>query len=304
MRILALGAGAVGGYFGGRLAQSGADVTFLVRPARAEKLRSRGLVIRSPKGDAELKVKVVTADEPIAPYDLVLLSCKAYDLESAVKAIKPAVGERTVILPVLNGMRHLDALDAAFGKERVLGGVAQIGATLGPEGEIRHLNPLETLRFGARAASQDDACARFEPIIKRAAFDGARSHEIMQEMWEKWVFLATLAGATCLFQGSVGEIMATSHGEELMRVLLDECAAVAAGAGFAARAEAREKALRTLTERGSKMTASMMRDFASGARIESDAIIGDMLNRAMGKGLPSVILKVVNTRLQVYEALK
>ena len=126
MRILVLGAGGVGGYFGGRLAASGADVTFLVRERRAAQLAARGLVIESPLGDATVPSPqtVISAAPGGAPFDVVLLTCKAYDLASAIESIAPFVGPQSAVLPLLNGMAHLDALEARFGRARLLGGVA------------------------------------------------------------------------------------------------------------------------------------------------------------------------------------
>jgi len=151
MRTLIVGAGATGGYYGARLAEAGADVTFLVRPARAAKLAADGLNVRSPLGDLHLPdPPTVTADKLAGAgrFDLILLSCKAYDLDSAVADLAPAVGPDTAILPVLNGMSHLDVLDARFGAERVLGGSCAIAATLAPDGEIRHMSELCSITYG------------------------------------------------------------------------------------------------------------------------------------------------------------
>jgi len=131
MRVLVVGAGAIGGYFGGRMLQAGRDITFLVRPRRAAELASAGLVIKSPNGDVTLKnPPTVQADAIKNKFDVVLLSCKAYDLTDAIKSFAPAVGPQTSIIPLLNGMLHLDVLDREFGRERVLGGLCAIAATL------------------------------------------------------------------------------------------------------------------------------------------------------------------------------
>ena len=129
-KILVLGAGGVGGYFGGRLAQSGAHVTFLVRPARREQLQRDGLRIVSPLGDLTLPVRTVVADELSAGYDLVILTCKAYDLDSSMDAIAPAVQGSCTVLPLLNGLVHLERLDERFGRAQVLGGSCAIDVTL------------------------------------------------------------------------------------------------------------------------------------------------------------------------------
>src|SRR5260221_8787423 len=151
MRILVLGAGAVGGYFGGRLAEAGKDVTFLVRGPRAAALNQHGLKVESPLGDFQVPVKVATADRVGGPYDLVILTAKHYDLDAAIDAIRPGAGAETAVLPLLNGLVHLDTLDAAFGAERVLGGVAYVGAVLEADGSIRHVNRLSGIAFGERS---------------------------------------------------------------------------------------------------------------------------------------------------------
>ena len=152
MRILVLGAGAIGGYFGGRLAEAGADVTFLVRPQRQRRLAEQGLVVKSPAGDIAPKVQTVLAGGIQAPYDVVLLTCKAYDLETALEAIAPAMGPKSVIIPMLNGLLHLDTLTRRFGRERVMGGGCYIGAMLSPEGYVIQMGDLHVLTFGEAAA--------------------------------------------------------------------------------------------------------------------------------------------------------
>src|SRR3954468_6029865 len=151
MRILVVGAGAIGGYFGGRMLQHGADVTFLVRPKRAAELADAGLVIKSPLGDVTLKnPPTLQAGSLTEAFDVVLLGCKAFDLEDAIKSLAPAVGPNTAIIPLLNGMRHLDTLDQQFGHERVLGGLCAIAVMLNEQREVIHLQPLQSLTFGER----------------------------------------------------------------------------------------------------------------------------------------------------------
>ncbi|MGH7210478.1 MAG: 2-dehydropantoate 2-reductase N-terminal domain-containing protein, partial [Acetobacteraceae bacterium] len=200
MRILVLGAGGIGGYFGGRLAEAGADVTFLVRPGRAAQLARDGLVVRSPAGDISRKVRTIGADGLAGDgrHDAVLLTCKAYDLEPAIASITPAMKNGAAVVPMLNGMRHLDRLDAAFGRASVLGGLCQIAATLTPEGEVRHLNTLHLMIVGPRTASQEGVSAAFAAAAAPAKFDFRASDVIAQDMWEKWVLLTTLGGMTCL----------------------------------------------------------------------------------------------------------
>ena len=194
MRILVVGAGAIGGYFGGRMLQAGRDVTFLVRPKRAAELADAGLVIKSPLGDVTLKnPPTVQADKLTEKFDVVLLSCKAFDLDDAIKSFAPAVGPQTSIIPLLNGMLHLDVLDKKFGRERVLGGLCAIAVTLNEKREVVHLQPMQSLNFGERDGKMSDRVRAIAEVMAAGNFGAVASEHIMQDMWEKWVFLASLA---------------------------------------------------------------------------------------------------------------
>ncbi|MBI4195611.1 MAG: 2-dehydropantoate 2-reductase [Betaproteobacteria bacterium] len=301
MKILVLGAGGIGGYFGGRLAQAGADVTFLVRPARAAKLAQSGLVIRSPAGDARLPVATVTETDLRPVYDLAILACKAYDLDVAGAALAPAVGPHTAILPMLNGLRHIDELAGRFGAVRVLGGLAHIAVTLTPDGEIHHLGNFHLLAFGERSGGRSPRCEAFSEICAEANFASRLSDNINLELWEKFVFLATLAGMTCLMRANVGAIMRADDGEALTRDMLEECRRVAAVSGHPPRPDVLAGYSATLTERGSKLTASVLRDIERGARIEGEHIVGDMLRRARALGIVTPLLRAALAHLQAYE---
>jgi 2-dehydropantoate 2-reductase len=299
MRVLVLGAGGTGGYFGGRLFEAGRDVTFLVRPRRAEQLRSDGLVLKSPHGDACLRPKVITSVD--GAFDLVLLSNKAYDLEPAMDAIAPAVESGAAVLPLLNGMRHLDALDDRFGREKVLGGWCAVSTTLDRDGTVHQLTQAQTLKFGERDGSQSARIAAIEELMRGANFDGRATGQIVQEMWDKWVGLSTLAGMTCLMRASVGDIMEAPGGEDLILKLFDEGRQVAATYGFAVPGEAEQRMRVVLTERGSAFTASMLRDMESGGRIEADHVLGDLLARAREKGIETPLLGIAYCHLKSYE---
>lgn len=307
MRTLIVGAGATGGYYGARLAEAGADVTFLVRPARAAKLAADGLNVRSPLGDLHLPdPPTVTADRLVEAgrFDLILLSCKAYDLDSAISDLAPAVGADTAILPVLNGMSHLDALDARFGAERVLGGSCAIAATVAPDGAIRHMSELCSITYGERDGSRSARIEAVDAMMRGLKFQPRLSDVILQEMWEKWVFLATLAGATTLMRAAVGDIVAASEGTALIEALHAECTIVAASSGFEPRAIVAERARAQLTAAGSTFTASMLRDIESKGRIEADHVIGDLIARGQ-RLAPEVsfpVLTAVYTGLKAYEA--
>jgi 2-dehydropantoate 2-reductase len=302
MRILVVGAGAIGGYFGGRMLQAGADVTFLVRPKRAAELAAAGLVIKSPLGDVTLKnPPAVQADKLAEQFDVVLLSCKAFDLDDAITSFAPAVGPDTAILPLLNGMRHLDTLDARFGRQRVLGGLCAIAVTLNEKREVVHLQPLQSLTLGERDGKSSKRVRAIAEVMEKGNFGSKASDDIIQEMWEKWVFLASLAASTCLMRASVGAILAAPGGKDFVLGMLDECSAVAAAEGHAPRAAFLERIRGMLTAEGSPMTASMFRDIEAGAPVEADHIIGDLVARADTAKVPVPKLRAAYTHLKAYE---
>ena len=308
MRTLVLGAGAIGGYFGGRLLEAGRDVSFLVRPARAAALARSGLRIRSPVGDATLPAPpTVVAAELHERFDLVLLTAKAYDLEDAIESFAPAVGGGTAILPLLNGVRHLDVLDARFGVDHMLGGQCVIAATLNADQEIVHLNDRHALSFGERDGSMSDRVTCIAQLMAGARFESRASTEIVLEMWEKWVFLASLAACTCLMRAPVGVIASVPGGVDLALGLLGECVRIAAAEGHPVRPALVERARAMLTDTSSTLTASMLRDMERNAAIEADHVIGDLLARARRHGLTDAdvpLLTIVYARLSVYERIR
>ncbi len=306
MRVLVLGAGGTGGYFGGRLAQGGADVTFLVRPARAALLRERGLRIRSPLGDADLQVATLTAGELAdaaarQPFDLVLLSCKAYDLESALEPLVPAMEAGATLMPILNGLLHYNVLDARFGRERVLGGLCFISATLGGDGSIVHLGRPASITFGERDGGGSARVDGFAALCAQAGIDHRASTDIGQEQWIKFSFLAALAAGTCLMRASIGDIVAGEGGAAFMAALHEECLAVAAAEGQPVPEKARTIARASLVQEGSEVKASMLRDLEAGNRVEAAHIVGDMWHRARGHGQHAPLLHAAWLHLQAYQ---
>lgn len=300
MRTLVVGVGGIGGYFGGRLAESGRDVTFLVRPRRAAQLAKTGLVIKSPLGDYHNpSPKLVTTQTLDGPYDLILLSCKAYDLADAMDSFAAAVGPNSMILPLLNGMDHLNALDARFGADRVFGGLCQISVALDAEGRILHFNKIHNLVFGDRADSLSQRAESFAPDVMGAGFNARMSAAIDQEMWEKWVFIATCAGITCLMRSAIGDVIKAGGGATILS-LFDECAAIAARQGHAPGEPFLSQSRKMLADETSTLMASMLRDVENGNRTEGDHILAALLRRdSMPDASP--LLGVASLHLKAYE---
>ena len=302
MKMLILGAGGTGGYFGGRLAQGGADVTFLVREKRAQQLATNGLIVETLKDKFTLPVKIVLAANVKPEYDIVILSCKAYDLDSSIAAITPAMGPNTAIVPLLNGMSHLDTLDAAFGKQRVMGGACQIAASITKDGIVKSLAEMQSIIWGARDPAHAECATALGNAFAKTVVDWKVSDNIMQDMWEKVTFLSTLAGMTCLMRGSVGDILAAPDGQKLLQRYIDSCIAIATKEGYPPRASVSERYQKVIKTTGSPLTASMLRDLESDGAVEADHIVGFMLGKARAHGVDDTMLTVAYTHLKAYEA--
>jgi len=302
MKVLMLGAGATGGYFGGRMLEAGRDVSFLVREHRAAQLRGNGLVVRSPQGDLRLKPRVLISGHVHETFDLVILACKAYDLETAMTAIAPAVGPQTAVLPLLNGLRHFELLDERFGADQVLRGLCSIAARLDSDGAIEHMSEMHALRFGEIDDRRTPRVEAIDALMQGCKFDGRSSFSIQQAVWEKWVMLASLAGMTCLMHANVGQIVVAPEGRQLMLDTIDECASIAAAHGYAPRQHVLDGTRSILTEPGSRAKASMLRDLEQGGKVEADHILGDLIARGAAHGIAAPLLRAAHASLKIHEA--
>jgi 2-dehydropantoate 2-reductase len=303
VKILILGAGAVGGYWGARLHQAGIDVTFLLREKRAETVKKNGLVVKSAKsGDAVLPVKVVTKASDGGPYDVIILACKGYDLGPAMDSIAPAISGNTTIVPILNGHIHFATLDARFGKEKVAGGLARISGMLGPNGEILH-SGASGVSFGERDGKQPrPQLVELDQACKKAGIEGGLNANINQDLWDKWLMLGSIAGMCSAMRGTIGDMMASDDGEAIMSEILEECRKVATAEGYPPSDKAFAGVKASLTQKGGKSVASILGDMEKGGAVEARSIVGDMLMRARKAGLSAPNLRFAYAHLQAYEA--
>lgn len=303
MRILVVGAGATGGYFGGRLAQAGRDVTFLVREGRARTLRERGLRIVGP-GEERIAIEpqLVTAGEISGAYDLVLLTVKESGLRAALDDVAPAIGPGTRIMPFLNGMRHIDLLVDRFGEEAVLGGVAVVIAELDENGDVLVSGGPGALTYGARGGRPDSRVAEVHKALSGAGFGAAWSDAIDVAMWSKWVFIASIGAVNVLGRGTVGEVATAPGGSALAETAVAEAAAVAREAGFPAHDEDLERCRAMVTDRTSSGTSSLFRDLTAGFPVEAEQIFGDLVARAAKLGVAVPLLDAVTVQLRVHNA--
>jgi 2-dehydropantoate 2-reductase len=304
MRTLVIGAGAVGGYFGGRLAEAGRDITFLVRPTRKAQLERTGLqIIDKAYGDATLQPKLILAkDLPDQTFDLILVSTKAYSLAAAIEDFAPAVGPETIILPLLNGMAHMDTLDARFGQDRVIGGYVQIIGDMDTEGRILSLGKLHDLNFGERDKSVTPRIQALAALMQGAIIEANLKPDIMAAMWQKWTLLAAMGAITCLLRGSVGAVAAAPGGPETAHAIIAECSAIAAANGYPPDPGFHTIMTQRLTEPGSALTASMYRDLQRGSPVEAGHILGDLLARGRAHNIDAPLTRAAFAQLSIYTA--
>jgi 2-dehydropantoate 2-reductase len=302
MRVLIVGAGAVGGYFGARLAQAGRDITFLVRPARAESLRRDGLRITGASGEFSVQPKLVSHPGVLGgPYDLIFLSVKAYALTQAIEDFGPALGPQSVILPMLNGMAHMDVLTTRFGAQRVIGGDCRVSVQLDRNGAIRQLADFQQIRYGELDASLTPRIRAVDALMQGIGFDAAISGHILQEMWEKWVQLAGLGAATCLLRGTIGDIVAVPGGADITLGIIKECAAIATACGYPPSPAFAAANTAVMTTSGSPLASSMYRDLNAGSPVEVEQILGDLIGRAKVHGINVPLLEAATAALRIYQ---
>ncbi|MEX0167977.1 ketopantoate reductase family protein [Streptomyces sp. LMG1-1-1.1] len=301
MKILVVGAGATGGYFGAFLARAGEDVTFLVRPGRAAALRARGLRVVGRDEEWVLTPRLVTADELDGPYDLVLLSVKSTGLDRAIEDIAPAVGPDTAVVPLLNGLAHIDALNARFGGSAVLGGVAKVVTTLDDDGDIRRLAPLAHLAFGEQDGTVSPRVEKIRAVLDGAGIDAPVPERVITAMWHKWVFITTFGAVTSLMRGSVGDVYDVPGGPALGPAVLDEASAVAAAAGHPVPEAERAATLAVVSVPGSPMVPSLYRDLVAGRPTEVEHLFGDLTSRARALGVATPLLDLATLHLRVHQ---
>ncbi|KKB34189.1 ketopantoate reductase family protein [Bacillus thermotolerans] len=301
MKILMVGAGAVGGYFGGRLLENGADVTFLVREKRRGQLEQTGLNIDSVHGNISLTPRLLTAGESNEPFDLVIISVKAYHLSGVIEDIRPHVAKGTTVLPLLNGTAHVRQLIEAFGEAAVIGGLCFIETTLDEEGTIIQKSPVHRLTYGERTRE-------LTPRIKKlqALFDGAKasfvlSDHINRDMWHKYLFITAMSGLTSLMAAPIGPIRGMEAGQRTIEAFLQELASIMRKAGAPIEEDIIERHLRTMNEMDEEMKSSMQRDMEKLLPIEADHLQGYLLGKARKMDLSAPILETVYTKLALYE---
>ncbi|MDQ4484639.1 2-dehydropantoate 2-reductase [Bacillus cereus] len=303
MRILVLGAGGVGGFFGGRLVEKGEDVTFLVRSKRKKQLEERGLVIRSVNGDFSFQPKLITKEDRTAPFDVILFSTKAYHLNEAIQDLKPFVGESTVIIPLLNGIAHLSLLQKEFGEEKVIGGLCFIETTLNDEGEIVQTSAANRLMFGEMKSQHAEKIKHISKAFAGTKSSFVLSENITQDMWHKYLFITVMSGVTTLMRAPIGPIRESEGGHDFIRNLFEECVQIMRCIGAPVKDDITEEHMKTIDKISYDMKSSMQRDMEKGSSIEGTHLQGYLLDVAKQFSIEAPLLGVVYQNLKVYEEM-
>jgi 2-dehydropantoate 2-reductase len=301
MNITILGAGALGGYFGGRLVENGAHVTFLVRPARKALLDAHGLRIESPLGSTTLRVESRTAQTITPDADLVLLTCKAYDLDAAIESIKPAMAAHTAVLPILNGLAHIDRLITVFGQDRIIGGLAKIQATLGQDGTILHLNDWNEIIFGELDGRVSGRVTALHALFAKPKVNAQIATDMRMELWKKLVHLSTVAAVTTLTRQSLGVVNMAADGRWLIETTLESAAKIAAAEGYAMSDAYMAGYRKTFAGAGNAYKASMLRDMEKGGRAEGEHILGFMRDLAAKHAIDASVFRIAAANVQAYD---
>ncbi|MBU8880456.1 ketopantoate reductase family protein [Bacillus sp. FJAT-29790] len=301
MRILVIGAGAIGGYFGGRLLEKGEDVTFLVREKRKRQLNRDGLIVESIHGDIKLKPKTLLTGEEADPFDVILLSTKAYHLQDAIESIRPYVSENTLILPLLNGIAHVNELIETFGEEQVLGGLCFIETTLDENGKVVQTSPIHDFVFGERNRKKTERILKLMDVFSGTKANFRLSENIEQEMWHKYLFISTLSGVTSLFRSPIGPIRDLEFGFQTIQRVLHEATEIMRAIGAPIMDQIEGVQMNKLKEIGYDMKSSLQRDMEKQLPIEAEHFFGYLLEQAQAKRIKAPTLETVYANLKIYE---
>lgn len=302
MRILVVGAGAIGGYFGGRLIDKGEDVTFLVREKRKQQLDQFGLIIESIHGNLQIQPKTLLSGQSADPFDVILLSTKAYHLQGAIKSVKPYVSENTMILPLLNGIAHINELKSAFGEKAVIGGLCSVETTLSENGKVLQTSSMHDFIFGEFTGETTDRILRLQEAFSRTKANFHLTQKIDQAMWHKYLFISTLSGVTTLFRSPIGPIRDQKLGIQTIQKLLREVGTVMRSIQAPLAENIEVVQCEKIEQLGYKMKSSLQRDMEKGLKTEADHFFGFLLEIAEKQQLSTPLIRTIYANLKIYES--
>jgi len=302
MKILVLGAGATGGYFGGRLLEKGEDVTFLVREKREKQLKKDGLVIKSIHGDVSLKpTTILSGKSEDLPFDIVFVATKAYHLQEAMEAVDSFVRDYTLVIPLLNGIEHFEELYKYFSKDQIIGGLCFIESTLDEQGHIIQTSEKHELAFGEMSGGQSERIQQLNKLFEGTKATFRLSDNIQQDLWHKYLFITTLSGITSLMRSPIGPIRDTLEGRTYIQQLFEEVRLTMLEVRGPIADGIVEQQMSMVDQLDGKMKSSMLRDIEKKQPIEADHIQGYLLLLAERADVETPLLRLIYQHLKVYE---
>jgi len=287
MRVAVMGSGGVGGYYGGKLAATGEDVTFVARGAHLAAIQRNGLQVKSVAGDFHVRPKATDEPATIGPVDLVLFSVKGYDTEAAAERTRPLVGTETAVLSVQNGVDNEEKLARVLGKSHVLGGVVHILSTISSPGVISQIAGPRTLKCGEMDGGLSSRVARIVGAFTHAGVGAEASSNIQVDLWEKFVFICAHGGVTALGRFGIGDILGCAETAQFYRGVMEEIAAVGRAKGVALPADAAERAITFARKLQPEMRSSLAHDLERGNRLEVDTLMGTVVRYGAEVGVPT-----------------
>lgn len=274
MNIVIVGAGAVGGYFGGKMLLAGIPVCFFVREKRFHQLKENGLRVRSVHGDFSVRPKLITSTEEAERPDMIIVAVKAHQLESTFPALDVWVSQGVKIVSLLNGIEPVERLVERYGVGAVLGGLNYVESTLDAEGQIVQTSPMQEIVFGALSVESEETCMQLMQTLQPCDFKVTLSGNIKRDMWEKYMFLTVLSGMTSASRKPLGEILADEAASHFMQEMLDEMAQLASVVGIVFSENIKSKIMERFLNASKSMTSSMYRDLVNGLPLELECLQG------------------------------
>ena len=300
MKVLILGIGGLGGFFGAHLQKTNCDVTFLVTDKTKKLVSETGIKILSDFGNFKINPILITKKSLKINYDVIIISCKAYHLDEAIADLKPTQ-KNAIIIPLLNGQAHISKLEKAFKRENVFGGVAHVSSNTTSPGEIKHVGKIKRLTFGSRYEANKNIANEFYQLCRKADFQTMLSDNIDQDIWEKWIFIATIAGATTLFQTSIDNISKKPNGKIFIQNLWNECINISKENGYELRAEAKSLHEDLLFKSDVPFKASMLVDMEKKLMTEHEHIFFEFIKLGKKKKLNTSLLETCHLNMSIYE---
>ena len=301
MRFVVFGAGGVGGYFGGRLARAGEDVTFIARGAHREAIQAKGLRLCTPDGDILIDPAPVTDDvSTLSPPEYLLFAVKLFDTQVVAEACRPIVGPRTAVVSLQNGVEAVDILSGVFGPERVLGGTARVAAVISEPGVITQTGNFAILSFGESDGSRSARGLALEAACRNAGFEACLLDDIDVEIWEKFILLAALSGVTSLTRLPNGPLRETPATRALVEACITEAAAVGRARGVALSDDVVASSMVQWDGLPAEMVASMSHDLNAGKPLELDHLSGALVRLGQSLGVPTPKHAFIHAALQPF----